>query len=84
MDYIAVSNKIRLKPGQFTANVRIPIKDDDIPLELNVTFSVTIIPTRDVIVLSNGTVTIVDNDHGEYIVSLLTICYAISSNKLFI
>ena len=65
MDYTAVSNKIRFKPGQSTANVRIPIKDDDISLELNVTFSVTIIPTGDVIVLSNGTVTIVDNDHGE-------------------
>ena len=64
---MAVSQAIKFAPWESTANVIIPIKDDDIALEPNITFSVTIIPiTEDVIVLSNSTVTIADNDHGKF------------------
>ena len=52
--------------SQSTINVSIPIKDDDIALESNITFTVAIITYGDAIVLSNSTVTIVDNDHGEF------------------
>ena len=64
---MAVSQAIKFAPWQSTASVSIPIMDDDIALEANITFSVNIIPiTEDVIVLSNSTVTIADNDHGEF------------------
>ena len=63
VDYIAVSQIVRFAAGQSKVNVNIPIKDDDIILEPNVTFTVTIVPPGDVIVLSgNPIVTIVDDD----------------------
>ena len=64
-DYTAVSQAFKFAPGQSTASVRIPITDDDIALESNITFTVALISSGDVVVLSNATVTIVDNDHGE-------------------
>ena len=66
MDYTAVSQAFKFAPGQSTANVSIPITDDDIALETNVAFTVAIVTYGDVITLSNSTVTIVDNDHGEF------------------
>ena len=48
-----------------TISVRIPIRDDDIALEPNITFTVAIISYGYVKVLCNATVTIVDNDNGE-------------------
>ena len=65
VDYTAVSQAWKFAPGQSTAIVRIPISDDDTALEPNITFTVAIISRRDVVVLSNATVTIVDNDHGK-------------------
>jgi len=67
VDYTTVSQVIKFGPGQTTANVTIPIADDIISVEPNITFTVTIIPEGEVVVLSNrSTVTIVDNDHGEF------------------
>ena len=64
---MAVSQAIKFSPGQTTASVHIPIIDDDVALEPNITFSVTITPkSKDVIVFSNSTVTIADNDHGKF------------------
>ena len=65
VDYTALSQAVKFAPGQSTASFRIPITDDDIALESNITFTVAIISSGDVVVLSNATVTIVDNDHGE-------------------
>ena len=65
VDYTALSQAIKFAPGQPTASVRVPIRDDDIALESNITFTVAIISSGDVVVLSNATVTIVDNDKGE-------------------
>ena len=49
------------------ANVSIPIKDnDDISEESSITFTVTIIPIGDIIIMSTDpVVTIVDDDHSE-------------------
>ena len=66
VDYTAVSHVIKFAPDQSAASVRIPIRDDVIALESNETFTVAIIPNGDVIVLCNATVTIVDNDQGEF------------------
>ena len=62
-----MSKLVRFTPGQSTASVSVPIIDNDIGLEPNVTFTVTIILHGDVkvIVLSNSTVTIVDNDQSK-------------------
>ena len=65
VDYTALSQAVKFAPGQSTASVLIPITDDDIALESNIIFTVAIISSGDVVVLSNATVTIVDNDHGE-------------------
>ena len=65
VDYTAVFRKFYFLPGQSTINVRITIRDDDITREPNITFTVAIIPNGGAIVLSNATVTIVDNDYGE-------------------
>ena len=63
IDYTAVSQTIRFSAGQSEVNISIPIKDDDITVEPNVTFTVTIIPPKNVILLSgNPIVTIVDDD----------------------
>ena len=63
VDYTAVSQIVKFAAGQSKVNVNIPIKDDDIILEPNVTFIVTIVPPGDVIVLSgNPIVTIIDDD----------------------
>ena len=66
-DYRAVSRSVKFSPGQSTANISVPIIDNDIDREPNITFTVTIIPYGDVkvIVLSNSTVTIVDDDHSK-------------------
>ena len=58
---------MKFAPSQSTASVSVTIMDDDIGLEPNVTFTVTIIPHGDVkvIVLSNSTVTIVDDDQSK-------------------
>ena len=62
-----MSKSVKFAPGQSTASIRVPIIDNDIGQELNVTFTVTIIPHGDikVIVLSNCTVTIVDDDQSK-------------------
>ena len=65
VDYTALLQAVKFAPGQSTASVRIPIRDDDIALESNITFTVAIVSPGDVVVFSNATVTIVDNDHGE-------------------
>ena len=64
LDYTAVSQAVKFAPGQSTASVSIPISGDNIALEPNVTFTVAII-SHGGVVLSNGTVTIVDNDRGK-------------------
>ena len=63
-----MSQSVKFIPGQSTASIRVPIIDDDIGLQPNVTFTVSIIPHRDVNVLSNSTVTIVDNDHSKLLI----------------
>ena len=65
IDYTAISQKFKFAPGQSTISVHIPIRDDNIALESNITFAVAIIPYGGVVILSNATVTIVDNDHGK-------------------
>ena len=61
--YTAVSQTVRVAAGQSKVNVSIPIKDDDIAPESNVTFTVAIIPLGGVILLSDyPIVTIVDDD----------------------
>ena len=62
-----MSQSVKFAPGQSTASVSIPIIDNDIGLQPNVTFTVSIIPHGDVkfIVLSNSTVTIVDDDQSK-------------------
>lgn len=57
------------------ANVSIPIKDnDDISEESNTTFTITIIPNGDVIIMSNDPiVTIIDNDHSELMMTCMLI-----------
>ena len=60
-----MSQAFKFAPGQSTISVRIPIRDDDIALESNITFTVAIFSNGDAVVLSNATVTIVDNDKGE-------------------
>ena len=60
-----MSQSIKFASGQSTASVSIPISDDDIALEPNIVFTVAIISHGDTVVLSNATVTIVDNDHGK-------------------
>ena len=66
-DYTAVNQSVKFAPGQSTARVSVLITDDDVSAEPNITFTVTIIPHGDVkvIVLSNSTVTIVDNDPSK-------------------
>ena len=66
-----MSQSVKFAPGQSTASVSIPIIDNDIGLQPNITFTVTIIPHGDVkvIVLSNSTVTIVDDDQSKLIIS---------------
>ena len=64
--------KFNFAPGQSTISVRIPIRDDDIALESNITFTVAIISQGDTVVLCNATVTIVDNDHGKLTDSNIT------------
>ena len=61
-----MSQAFKFAPGQSTISVRIPIRDDDIALESNITFTVAIFSNGDAVVLSNATVTIVDNDKGEF------------------
>ena len=63
-----MSKSVKFTPGQSTASVRVPIIDNDIGQQPNVTFTVTIIPHGDVkvIVLSNSTVTIVDDDQSKF------------------
>ena len=63
-----MSQSVKFTPGQSTASVNVPIIDNDIGLQPNVTFTVTIIPHGDVNVLSNSTVTIVDNDHSKHLI----------------
>ena len=82
VDYTQVSQTVKFVPGQSTATVNIPIKDDNNVAEPNITFTVTIISSNEnVIILSNSTVTIVDNDHGEFstidIMSIICIAYNI-------
>ena len=60
-----MSKSVKFTPGQSTASVNVSIMDNDISLEPNVTFTVVIIPHEDINVLSNSTVTIVDNDHSK-------------------
>ena len=68
--YTAVSQTVKLAAGRSKVNVSIPIKDDDVAPESNVTFTVAIIPLGDVILLSSyPVVTIVDDD-----LSKLCIC----------
>ena len=66
-DYTAVTQSIKFSPSQSTASVNVTIIDDDIGLEPNIDFTVTIIPHGDgnVIVLSNSTITIVDDDPSK-------------------
>ena len=66
-----MSQSVKFTPGQSTASVSIPIIDNDIGLQPNVTFTVSIIPHGDVkvIVLSNCTVTIADDDQSKLIIS---------------
>ena len=80
VDYTAVSKAFTLAPSQSTVNVSIPIRDDDIALESNVTFTVAIVTYGDVIVLSNSTVTIVDNDHGEFSNNVMSAMWIITDN----
>ena len=68
IDYTAVSQSVKLIPGQSTASISIPIRDDNLALEPNITFTLNIISHGDVVVLSNATVTIVDNDHCKLII----------------
>ena len=68
VDYTTVLQTVRFAPGQSAATVSIPIKDDKFYDEQNITFTVTIIPNGDVIVMTNDPiVTIVDDDHSELI-----------------
>ena len=60
-----MSQEVKFTPGQSAADVRIPISDDDIALESNITFTMAIISHGDIVILSNATITIVDNDQGE-------------------
>ena len=66
-DYTAVTQSVKFSPGQSITSVNVTIIDDDIGLEPNIDFTVTIIAHGDVnvIVLSNSTVTIVDDDHSK-------------------
>ena len=63
-DYIAVSRVITFVSGQSAANFAIPINDDNIYKEPNITFSCRIFSERDdVIILTNDiTITIVDGE----------------------
>ena len=67
---------VKFAAGQSKVNISIPIKDDDITVEPNVTFSVTIIPHGDFIVSSGyPIVTIVDDDRSK--LSSCTVTYNI-------
>ena len=66
IDYTAVSQMVTFKSGQSVASINIPIKDDNIYEEPNITIRIVIVPNKDIIVLSSDSVvTIVDNDHSE-------------------
>ena len=61
-----MSQEVNFAPGQIIAHIKIPIKDDGIFQEANMTFTVNIIPNKDIIVLSDDPiVTIVDDDYGK-------------------
>ena len=62
VDYARVLQAFKFAPGQSTINVYIPIRDDNVALESIITFTVAIISNGGAVVLSNATVTIVDND----------------------
>ena len=70
-----MSKSVTFTPGQSTASVNVSIIDNDISLQPNVTFTVAIIPHEDVnvIVLSNSTVTIVENDDSKLIIHIYQI-----------
>ena len=55
------------------ANVSIPIKDDKIYDEQNITFTITITPNEDVVVVMSNdpVVTIIDNDLSELTITIL-------------
>ena len=60
------------------ANISIQIKNDKIYGEQNVTFTVTIIPNGDVIVLTNDLVVIIiDDDQSELTIIVLMIKWVI-------
>ena len=61
-----MSETFKFIHGQSIINVSIPIRDDDIALESDITFTVAIITYKDFVFLPILTVTIVDNDHGEF------------------
>ena len=57
---------VRFKSGQSVASINIPIKDDIIYEEPNITIRIVIVPNKDIVVLSGySVVTIVDDDHRE-------------------
>jgi len=61
-----VSQTATFAAGEATTTVSIPITDDNIPLEPDESFILSLIPNPNVIVVQNGSVTIEDND-GEYV-----------------
>ena len=60
--------------GKATTNISIPIRYDTI-LEESETLTVSLIPNPNVIILRNGSVTIEDDDGGEFL------CHSVSLHK---
>ena len=69
---------VRFKSGQSVASINIPIKDDNIYEEPNITIRIIIVPNKDIIVLSSDSVvTIVDDDHSELYHVFVNSCVAV-------
>jgi len=63
-DYIALSKEVTFAPDESQKIITIPIKDDDIPKEADIYFSVVIIFNRNTIAMSIVTI-VDDDDYGE-------------------
>jgi len=73
MDYTAVSQTVIFVPGQTTAGVTIPLLNSEIPPQSNISFTTSLIPNPNVIILGdNPVVTIADNS-GKHQILVVTV-----------
>ena len=71
-EFRAVTQEVTFGPGQSSLNITIPIIDDSIPQEPDVTFTVSIIPNPSILPPEDDPeVTVVDDDGKQMLSALL-------------